>query len=130
MEPLILLFNKLPFGIGLKIISTSLGDQNGIGIGLDFGFYKRIMKYNLGIVIKNFPASGMMWSNGYIEGTGLSAEFGLHRSFDVFDGKALKLNTMSSLIINTSNRSMNSFFSKGLISLDILYGLELYIKKV
>ncbi len=77
------MFNELPYGIGLKIISTSLGNQNGIGIGLDFGFYKKIMEYDLGVVIKNFPASGMMWSNGYIEGTGLSAEFGLHRSFFV-----------------------------------------------
>ena len=88
MELLILFLTKLSIGIGLKIISTSLADQNGIGIGLDFGFYKRIMKYNLGIVIKNLPASGMMWSNGYIEGTRPSAEFGLHRSFDVFDGNA------------------------------------------
>ena len=87
------------------------------------------MDYNLGVVIKNFPASGMMWSNGYIEGTGLSAEFGLHRLFDVFDGNALKLNTLSSIIINTSNRNLNSFFSKGHISLDISYGLELIYKK-
>mgnify|MGYP004320157359 CR=1 FL=1 len=123
------LFNQLPYGIGLKIISTSLGDQNGIGIGLDLGFYKKIMEYNLAIIIKNFPASGMMWSNGYIEGTGLSAEFGIHRSFDVFDGKAFELNTMSSLSVNTSNRSMSSFYSKGNISLDVLYGLELTYKK-
>ena len=51
-----LMVKKLPIGFGFKIISTSLGDQNGIGIGLDFGFYKRIMDYNLGVVIKNFPA--------------------------------------------------------------------------
>ena len=124
------MFNKLPLGIGLKIISTSLGNKNGIGIGLDVGFYKRIMKYNFGIIIKNFPASGMMWSDGYIEGTGLSAEIGLHRSFDVSDGKYFNLNTMSSIIINTSNRSINSFFLKGLISVDILYGLELVYKNI
>lgn len=122
-------FNELPYGIGLKIISTSLGNQNGIGIGLDFGFYKKIMEYDLGVVIKNFPASGMMWSNGYIEGTGLSAEFGLHRSFFVLDGNAIELNTMSSFIFNNSNKSMDSFFSKENISLDILYGMELTYKK-
>ena len=87
------------------------------------------MKYNLGIVIKNLPSSGMMWSNGYIEGTVPSAEFGLHRSFDIFNENAIKLNSMSSFIISSSNRSINSFFSKGLISLDISYGLELVYKK-
>ena len=62
------------------------------------------MKYNFGIIIKNFPASGMMWSDGYIEGTGLSAEIGLHRSFDVFDGKSLNLNTMSSIKTNKTQK--------------------------
>ena len=123
------IFNKISIGIGLKIISTSLADQNGIGIGLDFGLYKKVMKYNLGVIIKNLPASGMMWNNGYIEGTRPSAEFGLHRSFDVFDGNKLKLNTMSSLVIDNSNRSMNSSLLMKHISLDILYGLELIYKR-
>ena len=122
------MLNDIPIGIGLKIISTSLGNEDGIGIGLDFGFYKRIMKYNFGIVIKNIPASGMLWSNGEIEGTGPLVEFGIHRSFNIFDENAFNLNPMSSFIINTSDRNMNSFISNGHISLDILFGLELIYK--
>ena len=106
------IFKGIPLGVGLKIISASLGHQNGIGIGLDFGFHKRIMNYNLGFVIKNIPASGMMWSNGNIEGTGPSVEFGLHRSIDIFNGNEINLNPMSSFIINTSDRNINSFFQK------------------
>ena len=41
----------------------------------------------------------------------------------------LKLNTMSSLVIDNSNRSINSSLLMKHISLDILYGLELIYKR-
>ena len=120
---------KIPFGIGFKILSSSLGDHNAIGVGLDFGFYKSIKNSNLGFVIKNIPASGMLWSNGTIEGTAPSIEVGYHQSIDILKEKSLSLNPMSSLIFSTSGRHLNSIYYNGKLSVDILLGLEAVYKK-
>ena len=120
---------NMPVGIGLKILSSSLGNQNAIGIGLDFGFYKSIKSSNLGFVIKNIPASGMLWSNGIIEGTGPSIEIGFHQSFDILNDKSLSLNPMSSLILSTSDKHINSLYYNGRLSVDVLLGLEAIYKE-
>ncbi len=120
---------NIPFGVGFKILSTSLGDHNAIGIGLDFGFHKSIKNSNLGFVIKNIPASGMLWSNGNIEGTGPSIEVGLHRSFYTLNAKSLSLNPMISLIFSTSERHLNSLYYNGRLSVDALLGLEAIYKE-
>ena len=120
---------NIPVGIGLKILSSFLGDQNAIGIGLDFGFYKSIKSSNFGFVIKNIPASGMLWSNGNIEGTGPSIEIGFHQSFDILNEKSLSLNPMSSLIFSTSGRHLNSLYYNDRFSIDILFGLEAIYKE-
>ncbi|MFL3008956.1 MAG: hypothetical protein ACJZ14_06215 [Candidatus Neomarinimicrobiota bacterium] len=121
---------NIPFGIGFKILSSSLGDHNAIGVGLDFGFYKSMKNSNLGFVIKNIPASGMLWSNGNIEGTGPSIEFGYHQSFDILKEKSLSLNPMSSLIFSTSERHLNSLYYNGRLSVDVLFGLEAIYKEI
>ena len=122
-------FKNIPIGIGFKILSSSLGNQNAIGVGLDFGFYKSIKNSNLGFVIKNIPASGMLWSNGNIEGTAPSIEVGYHQTFDIFTEKYLILNPMSSLILSTSQRHLNSLYNNGKLSIDILLGLEAVYKE-
>ena len=120
---------KIPFGIGIKILSSSLGEHNAIGVGLDFGFYKSIKNSNFGFVIKNIPASGMLWSNGTIEGTAPSIEVGYHQSLDIFKEKSLSLNPMSSLIFSTAGRHLNSIYYNEKLSVDILLGLEAVYKK-
>lgn len=120
---------NIPFGVGLKILSSFLGDQNAIGIGLDFGFYKSIKNLNLGLVIKNIPASGMLWSNGNIEGTGPSIEVGFHQSFDILKEKSLSLNPMANLIFSSSERHLNSLYYNGGLSIDVLLGLEAIYKE-
>ena len=120
---------NIPFGVGFKILSTYLGDHSAIGIGLDFGFHKSIKNLNLGVVFKNIPASGMLWSNGNIEGTGPSIEFGFHRSFDTLNEKSLSLNPMFSLIFSTSERHLNSLYYNGKLSVDALLGLEAIYKE-
>ena len=120
---------KMPFGIGFKILSSSLGDHNAIGVGLDFGFYKSIKNLNMGFVIKNIPASGMLWSNGTIEGTSPSFEVGYHQSFNILKDKSLSLNPMSSIIFSTSERHLNSLYFNGKLSIDILLGLETIYKE-
>ena len=120
---------KIPFGIGFKILSSLLGEHNAIGVGLDFGFYKSIKNSNLGFVIKNIPASGMLWSNGTIEGTAPSIEVGYHQSFHILKEKSLSLNPMSSLIFSTAGRHLNSIYYNEKLSVDILLGLEAVYKK-
>ena len=122
-------FGNIPLGIGFKILNSFLGDHNAIGVGLDFGFYKKIKKSHLGFVIKNMPASGMLWSNGTIEGTAPSIEVGYHYSFDIFKEELLIVNPMSSIIFSSSERHLNSFYFNGKFSIDILFGLEAIYKQ-
>ncbi len=122
-------FGDIPFGIGLKILNSALGDHNAIGVGLDFGFYKSIKKSHLGLVIKNVPASGMLWSNGSIEGTTPTVEVGYHHSFDLLEQKLLSLNPMFSMIFTTSEGHLNSFYYNEKLSIDILIGLEAIYKQ-
>ena len=122
-------FGNIPFGIGFKILNCSLGDHNAIGVGLDFGFYKSFKKSHLGFVIKNMPASGMLWSNGTIEGTAPTIEVGYHQSFDILKEKLLSLNPMSSIIFSISERHLNSLYYSEKFSIDILLGLEAIYKQ-
>ena len=120
---------NIPFGIGFKVLYSSLGGQNAIGVGLDFGFYKSIKNSNLGFVIKNIPASGMLWSNGTIEGTTPSIEVGFHQSFDILKDKSLNLNPLSNIIFSISERHLNSLYYNRKLSIDILLGLEVIFKE-
>ena len=115
----------IPVGVGLKILHSSLGNQNAIGVGLDFGFYKSFKSSNIGLVFKNIPASGMIWDNGYIEGTVPSIEVGYHKSINLFKEGLLSLNPMSSLIFSTAERTLDSFHNLNNLSIDISFGLEL-----
>ena len=125
----ILKFNNIPLGIGIKILSHSLGNQNAIGVGLDFGFSKSIRNLNVGLVCKNIPASGMLWSNGSIEGTAPSLAIGFHQAFTFFDKNTLIVNPVSSILFSMSESHLNSLYYNEKYSIDILYGIEAIYKE-
>jgi len=120
---------NVPIGIGIKILSHFLGDYHAIGIGLDFGFNKKIRNSNIGLVLKNIPASGMLWSNGTIEGTAPGIALGLHHSFKFLNDSLLNLNPISSLIVSMSESHLNSLYNNKRFSIDILFGIEAIYKE-
>ena len=120
---------NIPIGIGIKILSHSLGNQNAIGVGLDFGFSKSIRNLNIGLVCKNIPASGMLWSNGSIEGTAPSLAIGFHQAFTFFDKNILTVNPVSSILFSMSESHLNSLYYNEKYSIDILYGIEAIYKE-
>ena len=120
---------NIPIGIGIKILSNFLGDQHAIGVGLDFGFSKSIRNSNIGLVFKNIPASGMLWSNGTIEGTAPSIAMGFHRSFSFLNKNLLNINPISSLQISISERHLNSLYYNEKVSIDFLFGIEAIYKE-
>ena len=79
------------------------------------------------------PASGMLWSNGTIEGTSPSIEVGYHQSFDILKEKSLSLNPMSSIIFSISERHLNSFtiikiINRYFVGLEAIYKQKLMLR--
>ena len=120
---------NIPLGVGIKILSHSLGDVNAVGVGLDFGFQKSIKNSNIGLVFKNIPASGMLWSNGSIEGTIPSIAIGFHQSFTFLNKNFLNVNPISSIQFSMSERHLNSLYYNEMLSVDVLFGIEAIYKE-
>ena len=52
------------FGIAVKFLNHHLGKYSAIGVGMDFGYISKIGNFEFASVVKNIPASGLIWSNG------------------------------------------------------------------
>jgi len=118
---------ETPVGVGLKVLSSTLGEYGAVGIGLDFGITKSFKGNTLGLVIRNVPASGLIWSNGTLEGTTPRATIGLHRSIQ-FQKVPIKLHSMFQSDFSTSSRHLDSQVGVGVFSMDASYGLEAIYK--
>ena len=114
----------LPIGIGFKVLSYSLDDHFALGIGLDLGFKKRIKKTNIGIVLRNMPASGLIWDSGTVEGTVSSIAIGAHHPFMPIKIPSFVLHSMINLNGAVSNRHLDSQLRIGPLSVDGALGLE------
>jgi len=114
----------LPIGIGFKVLSYSLDDHFALGIGLDLGFKKRIKKTNIGIVLRNMPASGLIWDSGTVEGTMSSIAIGAHHPFMPIKIPSFVLHSMINLNGTVSNRHLDSQLRIGSLSLDGAIGVE------
>lgn len=120
-------FKEIPVGIGIKVLSSTLGDNSAIGFGLDFGILKKVKSTSVGVVIRNIPASGLIWDNGTVEGTTPSATVGLHRIYQ-FEKIPIDLNSMFQWDVSTSNHHLDSQLAAGAFSIDASFGLEAIIK--
>ena len=54
-------------GIAVKFLNHYLGNSSALGVGIDFGYISKIGNFEIASVVKNIPASGLIWSNGDIE---------------------------------------------------------------
>ena len=122
-------YKGIPIGVGVKFLSIILGENNGIGIGLDFGTLKQINRLNLGIVFKNIPSSGLLWDNGTVEATLPSLEMGANYKIDFKKINSLVIYPMTNLNISMSNKHLDSQYFINDISLDMAFGLEISYKE-
>ena len=119
----------VPLGIGYKMLSYFLSDHYALGIGLDIGYNKMIKRSSFGFVIRNFPASGLIWDSGTVEGTKPSASIGLHHLIDYFESSFVLINTIIKLKTSVSNANVDSQILYGSLSIDLAYGIEILYKQ-
>ena len=119
----------VPIGFAFKLLSYSLDKKIAIGTGLDIGYTKKINQTHYGIVLKNFPASGLIWEGGDIEGTSLSMLAGLSRSKSDIFGMQIDMNNMLSFNLYSSNANQDSNYRNRSLSIDGAYGSEIVYKK-
>lgn len=120
-------FRNMPLGIGIKVLSYSLGDHFALGVGIDLGIMKHVKGTNVGIVTRNLPTSGLIWDNGTIEGTTPSVSVGVHRPLELTKFP-VKLHSMFSLDVSTTTRHLDSQLGFGSFSVDGSFGMEGIIK--
>jgi len=115
----------IPIGIGYKILSYHLSEYFALGIGIDIGYIKHLKKFAFGIVLRNLPASGLIWDNGNIEGTMPSFSVGIHNSYDLkIKNSMIVLNPMIEINGSLSNANLDSQIRNGNFSMDTAFGLE------
>ena len=119
----------VPLGIGFKMLSYSLSDHYALGVGIDIGYNTMIKRSSLGIVIRNFPASGLIWDSGTVEGTKPSVSIGLHHPMAYFEKSSILINMMLNLEASLSNANMDSNIKYKSLALDRSYGLEVIYRK-
>ena len=118
-----------PIGLGYKILSYSLSDHYAMGIGIDIGYNKKIKKSSIGFVIRNIPASGLIWDNGTVEGTKPSMSIGLHHPIDYLNKLSIVINTLIRTDFSLTNTNLDSYLRYGDISIDGAYGFEIVYDK-
>ena len=119
---------NVPLGIALKILSYYLDDHFALGIGIDFGVLKQVNTFNVGLVVKNLPASGLIWDNGTVEGTAPTVSIGAHAPYK-FSKIPLELHTLFNMDLSMSKRHLDSQLQLGHISMDTALGMEMIYKR-
>ena len=119
----------IPIGIGYKLLSYALDGHYALGIGMDIGYSNTINKSSFGLVVRNLPASGLIWDSGTVEGTKPSVSIGLHHPMAYFEKSSILINTMLNLDASLSNANMDSNIQYQSLALDRSYGLEVIYRK-
>ena len=117
-------FRTFPFGFGMKILSSVINNHSALGIGFDIGLLKKIRIIDIGLVLRNFPASGLIWDNGSIENSFSSFSIGAHHASNINGIKFFVIHSMINCDIGFSNRHIDSQFKSGSLSIDTSFGFE------
>ena len=122
------IFNNWRIGVGLKIIMHTIDKEFGIGAGLDIGAFRNYYNTGIGLIVKNFPSSGLIWESGNIEISAPSLHFGLHHKFSISKYE-LEINPMLRSSILSLDRSIDSELVLGRIPMEFSVGFEAILKK-
>ena len=117
-------FKNLPFGLGIKLLSNHMNNHSALGIGFDIGLLRKVKGIDFGAVVRNFPASGLIWDNGTIENSISSASVGAHHVSNINIIKYFVIHSMINFDVGVSNRHLDSHFRLGSLSIDTSFGFE------
>ncbi|MFL2997883.1 MAG: hypothetical protein ACJZ1Q_03930 [Candidatus Neomarinimicrobiota bacterium] len=90
------------FGIAVKFLNHYLGSSSALGVGIDFGYISKIGNFEIASVVKNIPASGLIWSNGDIEKSIAKLSIGSNYKIK-FDNYPIEFDLLSKLNFNSFN---------------------------
>ena len=117
-----------PIGIGYKVLSYILDNHFALGVGIDIGYNTIVNQSSIGFVIRNFPASGLIWDSGLVEGTTPSFSLGLFHPLNYFTASHIQINTMTKLDGSFSNITLDSHFKSNRFALNMAFGVECIYK--
>ena len=116
-------------GVGIKLLFHSLGENYGIGTGMNFGAFKSFKNgTSMGFVLQDAPASGVLWDNGNIELTSSSFAFGLHHQL-IFEKYQLEIHPVCRLDILMKERTIDSRLFLSVIPVEFSGGIETIYKR-
>ena len=75
-------------------------------------------------MVRDLPASGLIWDSGTVEGTKPSISFGFHHPIKYFEKISTQINTMMNVDMSLSNTNIDSQIRYKNFSIEDAYGLE------
>lgn len=90
------------FGIAVKFLNHYFGNLSALGVGVDFGYISKIGNLKIASIVKNIPASGLIWNNGDIEKSIAKLSIGSNYKFS-FDNIPIEIDLLSKLNFNSFN---------------------------
>ncbi len=113
-------------GFTPKIANRHLAEENGFGFGADISTYFEFSKLIIGLKIRDFFTTQILWGNGTHEivNPGFDLEANLGFKIPVFKIPSRLFTALESY---SENRSEAAAFSVGFFSFDPHLGLEMYI---
>ncbi len=119
------------FGIAVKSLFHTLGDNFGSGIGLDIGMMKSFRNNStIGLSIHNLVPGLIVWDSGYIELSKPLIIAGIAQSVNL-SKIPIELIMLSDVIFDVSNKSLSDDFCVGSTGGNWRVGAEIsYNKKV
>lgn len=121
---------KMKFGLGIKGLHHSLGQNLGTGFGLDVGFLYRLWNGSaLGINLSDVSSSWIVWDNGSIEASAPQAAVGFYQQI-TSERIPVSVGLAADLLIDPSGKTPDDDFQiLDKAGADIRWGLETTVKE-
>ena len=122
-------FNQ-EFGLAFKILGKKLHRYSALGVGIDLGILKKYHGINFAAVLRNFPASGLIWDDGKIESTMTKISIGSHYN-KFYKNLPFNINLMSRLDFGSNLNRKNKFILQDIkesFGFEIVYEKKVYVR--
>tara|TARA_B100000686_G_scaffold295692_1_gene326734 strand:+ start:9052 stop:10122 length:1071 start_codon:yes stop_codon:yes gene_type:complete len=120
---------QFSLGLGIKVLSYSIGEHYGLGFGLDIGTVKKVSNLNIGFVLRNLPSSGLIWDHGKLEATAPTLALGLHSPYSL-KMLGIELHSMMNMEFSLNNLNLDSQIRIGKAAFDTSFGFEIIAKNM
>lgn len=121
---------KLKFGLGIKGLHHSLGENLGTGIGLDLGLLFNMWQGStLGVKLSDVTSSWVVWDNGSIEASAPQAAVGFYQRI-TSERFPVSVGLAADLLIDPSGKTPDDDFQiLDKAGADFRWGLETIVKE-